>query len=80
MIKIYLGIQVYLGADKKSKSFASNDDRLRPAWREFFRIKEVVIHPQYKRKDYDLAYDLALVRIDYPAVDAITGTKIHSDL
>ena len=70
--------KVYLGADQNSPERAQIIDI--DAWKRRFRVKQAVIHYKYKterkegktifeRKDYDIA----LLRIDYPAVDEVNG-------
>ena len=80
--------QVYLGAGGDSipaaEIISEKSDWGGPngtlAWRKRFRALEVVIHYKYnmmrrrgrittQRKDYDIA----LIRIDYPAVDLASG-------
>ena len=74
--------QVYLGADGNSEGNDEYTSGGENAWRKKFRVLEVVIHYKYnmmrrrggithQRTDYDIA----LIRIDYPAVDEGNGNN-----
>ena len=73
--------QVYLGADGAPPTVPPVDSG-ENAWRRKFRVVELVIHYKYKmvknrgrRTTIRTDYDIALLRIDYPAVDKGNGNN-----
>ena len=72
--------QVYLGADRSSEETSDNPSV--PAWKKRFRAVEIVLHSKYNKTrkrgkitTYREDYDVALLRIEYPAVDEANGTS-----
>ena len=79
-----LSIPAFLGADGMSLAEALNP---KLGWRQRFRVLELVIHYKYKQRRtrgrttmVRTDYDIALVRVDYPAVDEESGmTFLHGN-
>ena len=72
---------MFVGADGESQNLAES---VHPAWRTKFRAVELVVHYKWQmertrgrktlRRD---DYDIALVRLDYPAIDQENGNSLN---